>query len=126
MTNTLVERDGYLFVLSENRDRYDPILDRWWYPTGIRATSYNREFVGASLEHDRGGVYQMVSDPEGNRYDYFRRPHPVALEYLGKTTPTFVEKIDIPPPKVRKGTKLRWNRGHWEKYLKTKGWVWAG
>jgi hypothetical protein len=30
---------------------------------------------------------------------------------------------EVPPPKVRKGTEIRWQFGKWEKLLKTRGWV---
>lgn len=36
--------------------------------------------------------------------------------------PVKVEHFEVPPPKVRKGTEVRWHEGEWQKRLK-KGWV---
>lgn len=60
-------------------------------------TSYNIKFPGLSVWTDSG--------------------------ILGNTKAVRVETAPIPRPKVRKGIEVRFTRGRWEKYLKTKGWV---
>jgi hypothetical protein len=41
----------------------------------------------------------------------------------GRTQAIYQETITIPPPKVRAGIEIRYRSGHWQKYLKAKGWV---
>lgn len=41
----------------------------------------------------------------------------------GATEAVAVETVDIPPPKVRNGTGIRYRSGRWEKYSKKDGWI---
>jgi hypothetical protein len=47
----------------------------------------------------------------------------LTLKDGGKTKPIKSETFPIPCPKVRKGIETRFERGYWQKYLKSEGWV---
>jgi len=54
--------------------------------------------------------------------------YPRAVYYPYESNPRAVvwqETIEVPPPKVRPGTPVRWNihLSRWEKLLKSRGWV---
>jgi hypothetical protein len=68
--------------------------------------------------HDIGnGAYQFY---RGNGSSPIAR-----LKDGGQTQSIKTDTIDIPCPKVRAGIETRWYRGAWQKYLKSKGWVFA-
>jgi len=50
-------------------------------------------------------------------------------QYMTLVTPKYGQSSerDVPPPKVRKETEIRWkeNLGGWQKYDKRKGWIFA-
>ena len=115
--DTLIDLDGWAVVRSPMvfSDKPEEIVN--YYPTGIRSKDLEYQYgktLPANLEYSTSGVYAIVDG------SYYPRPLRIALTDLGRTKCIKQEVIPIPGPKVRVPT--RW-RGHWEKYLKAKGWV---
>ena len=79
-----------------SRDRFEGLI-------GITNIIYNRIAYSYSI---RTGDH---------KWETFRLPDG------GRTTSLKVEEEDIPPPKTR--VETRYYFGHWERYLKNKGWV---
>jgi hypothetical protein len=120
----LAERNGILYVASDYAFNDKPEKITRFYPCGngyggkIRVDSYNRELVGAKLEHSGGGGCYLLRRPE----DPYRSLR-IDLQNGGATVPDFTETSEVPAPKVRKGIEIKWRDGRWMKYLKTQGWL---
>ena len=119
MSITLVEIDGSLYVRYPDYDYFKPIMHVLYWPTGLKAydfRAYDYE-LPAELADLGGGAYQLPRKTYGGYGPVVR------LTNGGQTKAEKIEHIDVPCPKVRKGVQTRWERGHWQKYLKTSGWV---
>lgn len=118
MRKYLGEWRGELCVVEEDPSYNEPTMMILYWPTGIQASdfrySYGDELMGNLVQSaGTGGAYSIIGVPRLQ----------VHLVHGGKTKAIHVETRKIPPPKVRKGTELRYKEGGWQKYLKTRGWV---
>lgn len=118
---TLIKRDdGFLYVRDSYGYQDEPIERVMDWPTGLRACNVREDLVGAELKRHWDGVYYTLSirQPTG-------APFRISLPQDGDTQAAFVEERPIAPPKVRKGTELRWNGPYcrWDKYSKREGWI---
>lgn len=140
------DRDGDLYIVSQ--DFYDdkPIMYRNFYPTSLRTAQVERNhgkpIVGlwlgqhnqreftwtdsdgfprkarAWLSREYGGVYRLCRVfRDYGAITYLR----IDLPQGGSTKATFQEHLDVPRPPAR-GKELRWYRGQWQRLLKN-GWV---
>lgn len=117
MDNQLVERDGWLFILSEATTQDRPQRTRAWYPLDVKSYDLKRNYgddrIGQILRYLGDGLYQ---DSYGLKY---------RLKDGGKTVSQYFETETINPPAAHKNVELRWYQGTWQKYLKRQGWVCA-
>lgn len=117
---TLVERDGWLYVLYQYPEYDKPEMVKVYWPLAIRAqqfkASYGDEYIGRELRDLREGKYEM------SRNDSLFPPIVFRLPRGGQTHAEFTETEPIPEPKQR-GKKLdvRWRYGKWEKHT-ARGW----
>ena len=117
---TLIEENGQLLVRYEMAVSDRPQFAIGYWPVSDSLSTAPRRLLGKQLS-DPGftGRFSICSkDP-----DYFRLTGVVAtLLHGGKTEAIRIDYQDVPQPKVRKGIKVRWYLGGWEKLLRT-GWV---
>lgn len=119
MKNTLAHLAGYLCVVLSDKSYDDPSMCHKYYPV------FKMDRNEFELEYPEG-TYSIYANHSGYAVKFdcgIRRT--ILLENGGKTLPLQVTKTPIPCPKVRRGTKVRYARGYWEKYLKTCGWTYA-
>lgn len=123
MADTLVERDGLLYVRSDMVHYDAPKVTSNFYPVSdgyggqVRASDFNREHIGKPVKYVSGhGFYRL--ERGAMLGDIIIR-----LPQGGQTQATFQETEDVTCPKVRRGIETRWRDGRWQKYLKTSGWV---
>ena len=115
--DTLVDRDGYLYILSEISSSHEAAIYKSWYATGINTRGYLRDY-GADAIGQR-----MTYDPRRGDWLGANGLHYAMLQ--GRDTrPAFWESVPLPCPKTRKGIDTRYHDGHWEKRLMS-GWTWA-
>lgn len=81
----------------------------WWEPVRITRSPYRPAFPQAGDEVECRG-----DEWHGPGY---------SLCVPGKTQAIKVERRPVPPPKVKKGTEIRWHEGAWQKLSARKGWV---
>jgi hypothetical protein len=112
-------KDGWLCVKSEYPKYSEPILVRVWYPICQAYIRDCEDLLGKKVDRDshNPGIYFYRN--------HLERSVRILLKDLGKTKPIAFETSPIPPPKVRKNIEIRYMDGHWQKYLKSKGWVFA-
>lgn len=115
----LGEWDGQLCVVSEDTHSSEPILYRRYWPVGIRAYDFKRNYGEELMGHrvyptgpSSHGIYGI----EGSRFQ-------VQLINGGQTRPVHFVKEPIKPPKVKAGAEVRYRDGRWQKYLKSRGWT---
>jgi hypothetical protein len=93
---------------------YDrPEIEHIWYAIGSFRKYHIEHHIGREVTPTANGRY-IFSGGMGNPVYY-------DLEGGGKTKSCKREVIRVPKPKTR--VETRWYRGHWQKYLKSKGWV---
>lgn len=115
--DTLVDRDGWLYILSEVSSYHEPAIYKSWYATGIKTHGFVRDYGVERLGQ------QMTYDKF--RGDWFGADKMHYAMLQGRDTrPAFWESIPLPCPKVRTGLETRYRDGHWEKLLKS-GWTWV-
>jgi hypothetical protein len=119
MGETLVERDGWLYVLYQYPVYEKPEMVNIYWPLKIRAqqfiSNYGNEYIGRELRDLREGKYEM---PRINTL----APITFRLPDGGKTVAEFTETKPIPEPKQRgKKLEVRWRYGKWEKNT-ARGW----
>ena len=117
--NTIVAKDGWLYLLMSDVMSSEPTLRKFYYPTGIREYDFHRNYgfpLPLPVRHSQsaGGYYYQDRN--------MCKPLVFTLTHGGNTFSTTVEHESIPCPKVRKGLETRYRDGHWQKLLKT-GWV---
>lgn len=110
-------KDGWLTIREEDSWTDEPVKVITWWPIcqDSRASLESMELLNKECTYEGGGVYSIRLAP----YQYRR----ASLPQGGSTLPIAVERVPIPPPKVRKGIEIRYRNGSWMKYLKTEGWV---
>lgn len=120
LTGKLAERDGALFVVYESPLENTPKLHRfWWKVHQVRGNVWNayrpetgdtlRRFPGQDEWHASRGSVASISAG--------------SVWFPAGLPATHIEELDVPCPKVRKGTATRWYRGAWQKYSKREGWI---
>jgi len=109
MRDTLEEHNGYLYNVMHDNQYDEPIRTHAWYPIGVRARDYPRD-ISEQLVSEGHGIMRCPSS--GKRY---------RLTNGGQTLPEFTISEPIPCPTTR--VETRYVRGHWEKLLKSQGWV---
>jgi hypothetical protein len=87
------EYNGQPCIIRERRSLMRPIIERYYLPVKV---------VNPALRGYTGGLEYHI-DAQG--------------QILHSET------IDVPCPKVPKGTETRWDNGHWQKWTKSKGWI---
>jgi hypothetical protein len=135
MTDRIVlirtEKEGTaLCVRSVMASYSEPVANILFWPiaTGSSARMFWRDNKPNSgpwfAEDGRDGLYSWErAGTVPGMYDRFRS---VRLIDGGSTQPiAAIAGREIPAPKVRKGTQVRYQDGRWQKYLKTKGWITA-
>lgn len=121
MTAKLQILDGRVVVADEYICSEQPrkIVHHW--PADLSASDVKQNWpnwIGRELQKGNPGVYS-IRIGDGPFSGWAR----IQLTQLGQTESIKTDVLPIDPPKVRKGTETRWNRGRWEKYLKSRGWV---
>lgn len=115
----LGEWDGQLCVVSEDTLSSAPVLIRKYWPVGIKAYDFKRNY-GSDLMGRRvyptGPSSHGIYGIEGVRFQ-------VQLINGGQTIPVHFVKEPIKPPKVKAGIEVRYVEGRWQKYLKSRGWT---
>lgn len=115
----LGEWDGQLCVVSEDTLSSAPVLIRKYWPVGIKAYDFKRNY-GSDLMGRRvyptGPSSHGIYGIEGVRFQ-------VQLINGGQTRPVHFVKEPIKPPKVKAGIEVRYVEGRWQKYLKSRGWT---
>ena len=111
----LAYRDGWLCAAETHTRSSEPIAETFFWPLAhVRRQEWEGD-LGKELWADKcghayslriGGFWKTWHLPEG-----------------GQTKALVVESAPVPPPKVRKTTKLRWYDGRWQKYSQRSGWV---
>jgi len=123
MIETLQIRDRKLYVVNEDTEYDQPIKRRLWWP----AVSFNlptdwpavdRCELGRACGLSNGRYVAYFYAP--GAYSYYRKVE-ISLTDGGQTKAEFIESESIPCPKTK--VETRYQSGHWQKYLKTRGWV---
>jgi hypothetical protein len=117
---TLDYQDGWLCIRETDHDNNQPILYIWYWPIEKTPLSWAKQvlgddFIGRQVIRFYGHTWSDAERPATGRQ--------FPLPQGGQTKALRVDKVDVPRPKVKAGTELRWYNGHWQKYLKSKGWV---
>lgn len=121
LVQRLGEWKGELCVYDEDTHYGEPTKFLRWWPTGIRAfdfyRNYGEDLRNAPVRHSGAhGVYEVMTK-QGSQ------PLRIQLARGGATVPIHFEKVPYPCPRVKIGTKTRYYDGKWWKLLKTRGWV---
>lgn len=105
--------DGMLYIVHIDRDFDKPIEYRTWWPLGMKAHHYRRDYgeyrIGQEMYQGRNPGEYLGAD--GLKY---------RLVNGGQTVSTYTEKVDVDKPKTK--LPVRWYRGRWEKQT-ARGWV---
>lgn len=105
--------DGMLYIVHVDTDFHEPIEYRTWWPLGIKAHHYRRDYgadrIGQEMREGRNPGEYIGGD--GLKY---------RLEYGGQTVATYTETVEVDKPKTK--LPVRWHRGRWEKET-ARGWV---
>ncbi|GHP00658.1 hypothetical protein KSF_107050 [Reticulibacter mediterranei] len=119
MSETLEERDGWLYIKSSSARLTEPKQIANWWPLQVRFADFAQRFasldearkrIGRPMVYLGSGLYR---DEEGLRY---------RLVNNGQTKPQFTDITDIPEP-TQRGRKLpvEWRNGCWYKQT-SRGW----
>lgn len=117
----LASQDGKFYVVTQDLLNDRPVIQELWWPTGARTYDVLRNFgsdlLGSTVDRsqDNAGVYVLYRPSWSN-------PLRIALAQYGETRATISRFVDVPQPKVRRGTTVQWMRGGWHK-LTTNGWI---
>ncbi len=123
--NSLVAREGWLYIVDAQAQFSEPVRSVLFYPTGLRAYDWT-EGRGLPLPAPvtpvgtYGGLYEYRPGLGSQGFGL-----QIRLSEGGNTLPAFGENEPIPCPKVKKGTETRYRHGEWQKYLRSAGWVTA-
>jgi|ERR1051325_1647107 hypothetical protein len=117
---TLIERDGWLYVLYQYADYNKPEMVKIYWPLKIRSgdfiSRYGAHHIGNQLRDIRDGRYELA-------YGNGSEPITFRLPDGGQTRAEFTETEPIPEPKQRgKKFPVRWNGGRWQKCT-ARGWI---
>jgi hypothetical protein len=100
-----------------------PEADFLYWPASETIHRQDVEYTIPELkENDSVPLYDCSS----GLYDLYRgngSHFQIRLVNAGQTQAILRETVSIECPKVRKGIETRFRSGHWEKYLKSEGWV---
>ena len=110
---TIADYNGELCIASTDNDYFEPIKRTLYYPIGVKSRDYPQH-IGARVQPLGNGLYTLY---EGYSPLKFR------LINGGQTIP--IGHLDEPIPCPTTRVETRYVRGHWEKYLKNDGWVYA-
>jgi hypothetical protein len=111
---TIDWRDGWLCIRHTDAHYLEPKETTLWWPVEPARQDEVAHLVGLEARDCRDGTFGYR---EADRWVY------LPLRHGRQTQAIHAETVDVPCPRVRKGTRTRWERGYWEKYLKTQGWV---
>ena len=113
MIHTLEEHQGKLYIVTIDNDYNEPVRRHSYFPTGASAEMYPHD-IGERLRRHAPGLYKIEARIDSPIYGMTNR---------GDTVPEFTKDEPLPAPNTR--VETRYTRGHWEKLLKSKGWVFA-
>jgi hypothetical protein len=114
----LCVRDSfYCYDQPQKITQYWPLHSGERYRNDVLATFPELETSAVAVQAAGSGSYRFTRS-SGERCE-------LMLPEGGSTKAIRVETSDVPAPKVRKGTEIRWRNGCWEKYLKSAGWTLA-
>lgn len=133
-------RDGVVYVRQDREPYLEPRFGVYYYRTTIspdrvregqrcelpggrrvhafRDCSYQLP-SGAVIRQEEPYLAGMLDGPRAGPDRDDQRSSDVG----GGVLPEFEERVDVPCPKVRKGTETRWHLGQWQKYTRRDGWV---
>jgi hypothetical protein len=118
LTGKLAERDGKLFVVyASPLDGAPKLRCLWWAVEKTRGNAYN------AYRPEAGDTVRSTGDEwwTANREGVASNVGCVAFS-SGKQA-DYIEEIDVPAPKVRKGIETRWHQGAWQRFSKRDGWI---
>jgi hypothetical protein len=121
MAQTLVFVDGLLCVRHADVYQNPETVVNYW-PVDAQAERSRCAEIFPELDTP---IQLSGSGRDGYRFyrGYGSWSPVIHLKDGGSTKPIKTEVIPIPCPKVRKGLDTRFERGAWQKYLKSQGWV---
>lgn len=142
----LVRENNKLYVLYHFADSFKPERVQLWWPVistegwvpcwfepegsarseqAVSEPRYCRLCGqhGDGVIHNIGGTVLELSGREGRYGGLLANGGRYAVRIDSKAKAVRAETIPIPCPKVRKGLETRYANGHWQKYLKSEGWV---
>ncbi len=111
-------RDGWLCVRYTDTEFFEPIRYSHYWPVRRIPRDEATNIIGKQAVHAGVGAYCAKTDDRPGCGFWVQLP----LLNGGQTMPIVTEREPIPCPKVRKGIETRYERGRWEKHLKT-GWT---
>ena len=118
---------GTIIKLDDGRLAFEHISANYSTPETIRhlwaIEFYSFKGMGAATEEDAIGKPASIMHGQISCYLGNGRYMAGHLKDGGSTPAISVEVKPAPRPRVRKGTELRWQAGHWEKHTKSHGWV---
>ena|SRR5580765_3026839 len=118
---------GKIIKLDDGRLAFESVSASYNTPETIRhlwvMEHYRFSGMGAASEEDAIGKPASITDGLISCYLGNGRYLTGQLAQGGATPAISVEVKPAPRPRVRAGTELRWQAGHWEKYTKVHGWV---
>jgi hypothetical protein len=118
MHNTFDYCKGHLCLKSVDTMYAEPTLLTLWYPFFPAKREDIAHLIGKEawcFFGPHSGFYTSVGSADTHTY---------ALQDRGTTKPIHAESTPVPCPRVRKGIRVRWESGRWQKLLKS-GWVTA-
>ncbi len=127
---TLVDRNGWLYVVDESPRFNEPVVDFLFYPVGLRTVYFTAHRLRAlpitlrSVPSDVG--YDYIEDSVTTGTMAFT-PDPIRVRLVdgGSTKAEYIETVTLPKPRAVRG-EIRWRNGQWEKFMKKAGWVYTG
>lgn len=117
LEGTIEEREGALFVRYETTFEFEPIRRvMLWRVIRTDGNPYH------AARPKRGDIARSQGMGVWRTFNAVTNDWTGSVTIDGAAEAEYVEDVEVPAPKVRKGVELRWHRGRWEKLLR-KGWV---
>jgi hypothetical protein len=113
--HTLELKAGHLVIKTADTAYDKPEWIVRYYPIGACNKSIADQYmypIGAEMRETGTSSYMPNVTSDSRIFELING---------GATKPLLVEAFPIEKPKCKQDT--RWRNGHWEKYLKTQGWV---
>jgi hypothetical protein len=102
------ERRVYVVIVTTHHD--EPVVERRWFPTGIRADMARRnvgEFDGVEIRSKVGeGIFYLSLSPGPGVVQ-------IRLESGWRTPPESHDLFEAAKPKAKRKGKIYWNMGEW-------------